>query len=218
MNRKHSFLCPNGTIFSQQLLTCDWWYNVDCQTSAKFYNAGPNAEVFKTKEVVNPSYKTLFHRKNQNPVTVKSHGKSIYRTKPSKLTSNSFFHRLRQPYSKSHEPEIQVTTYRPHVSAFEPPYKTGFIPPSNYGDYKPKVSYPQSLLSLLSSHQGIKTSTPRPILTSTLSATVTHFDHPPAYPFLNKLSIKPSKAPSLPPPPRVFKNVIYSHPSRGKTS
>lgn len=23
--RKWSFLCPNGTIFNQPLLTCDWW-------------------------------------------------------------------------------------------------------------------------------------------------------------------------------------------------
>ncbi|XP_054273206.1 uncharacterized protein LOC128993371 [Macrosteles quadrilineatus] len=23
-------LCPNGTIFSQDFLVCDWWYNVDC--------------------------------------------------------------------------------------------------------------------------------------------------------------------------------------------
>lgn len=28
--RQHSFLCPNGTVFSQHLLTCDWWYNVEC--------------------------------------------------------------------------------------------------------------------------------------------------------------------------------------------
>lgn len=28
--RQHSFLCPNGTVFSQRLLTCDWWYNVRC--------------------------------------------------------------------------------------------------------------------------------------------------------------------------------------------
>ena len=25
-DRKMSFLCPNGTIFSQALFTCDWWY------------------------------------------------------------------------------------------------------------------------------------------------------------------------------------------------
>ncbi|CAH0559271.1 unnamed protein product [Brassicogethes aeneus] len=32
-----SFLCPNGTIFSQVALTCDWWYNVKCATTAQLY-------------------------------------------------------------------------------------------------------------------------------------------------------------------------------------
>lgn len=30
---RHTFLCPNGTLFSQELLTCDWWYNVECSAS-----------------------------------------------------------------------------------------------------------------------------------------------------------------------------------------
>ncbi|KAF7494906.1 hypothetical protein SSS_09006 [Sarcoptes scabiei] len=34
---KHSFLCPNGTIFSQEYLICDWWYNVKCDESPRFY-------------------------------------------------------------------------------------------------------------------------------------------------------------------------------------
>ncbi|KAG8235059.1 hypothetical protein J437_LFUL015301 [Ladona fulva] len=32
-----SFLCPNGTIFSQVLLTCDWWFNVQCNSTAQQY-------------------------------------------------------------------------------------------------------------------------------------------------------------------------------------
>ncbi|XP_018578797.1 uncharacterized protein LOC108916936 [Anoplophora glabripennis] len=32
-----SFLCPNGTIFSQVALTCDWWYNVKCSSTAQLY-------------------------------------------------------------------------------------------------------------------------------------------------------------------------------------
>ncbi|RZB45747.1 uncharacterized protein BDFB_006702 [Asbolus verrucosus] len=32
-----SFLCPNGTIFSQVALTCDWWYNVKCSTTPQLY-------------------------------------------------------------------------------------------------------------------------------------------------------------------------------------
>lgn len=32
-----SFLCPVGSLFSQKLLTCDWWNKVDCSTAKKFY-------------------------------------------------------------------------------------------------------------------------------------------------------------------------------------
>ncbi|KAF5295117.1 hypothetical protein FQA39_LY13268 [Lamprigera yunnana] len=32
-----SFLCPNGTIFSQVALTCDWWFNVKCSTTTQLY-------------------------------------------------------------------------------------------------------------------------------------------------------------------------------------
>ncbi|XP_076287454.1 uncharacterized protein LOC143212511 [Lasioglossum baleicum] len=34
---KSSFLCPNGTVFSQVALTCDWWFNVKCETTTQLY-------------------------------------------------------------------------------------------------------------------------------------------------------------------------------------
>ncbi|XP_067144846.1 filaggrin-2-like [Centruroides vittatus] len=37
-NRKESFLCPRGTLFNQQILSCDHWYSVRCQDSPNFYN------------------------------------------------------------------------------------------------------------------------------------------------------------------------------------
>ncbi|KAK7084836.1 hypothetical protein SK128_026666 [Halocaridina rubra] len=36
--RQDGFLCPNGTLFSQQLLVCDWWYNVDCSQTSSFFS------------------------------------------------------------------------------------------------------------------------------------------------------------------------------------
>lgn len=36
--RQHSFLCPVGTLFNQQVFVCDWWYNVDCSLAAQFYS------------------------------------------------------------------------------------------------------------------------------------------------------------------------------------
>jgi len=38
-----NFLCPNGTIFNQQLFNCDWWFNVDCQASAGLYGLAEGA-------------------------------------------------------------------------------------------------------------------------------------------------------------------------------
>lgn len=35
--RKISFLCPNGTIFQQSELTCDWWFKVNCAGSPIHY-------------------------------------------------------------------------------------------------------------------------------------------------------------------------------------
>uniref|UniRef100_T1HCJ8 Chitin-binding type-2 domain-containing protein n=2 Tax=Rhodnius prolixus TaxID=13249 RepID=T1HCJ8_RHOPR len=35
--RKISFLCPNGTIFRQSHLICDWWFRVDCERSVEQY-------------------------------------------------------------------------------------------------------------------------------------------------------------------------------------
>lgn len=35
--KTESFLCPNGTIFNQLFLVCDWWFNVDCSKSRDYY-------------------------------------------------------------------------------------------------------------------------------------------------------------------------------------
>lgn len=37
--QRSSFLCPVGTVFNQEYLVCDWWYNVDCERSPKYYNS-----------------------------------------------------------------------------------------------------------------------------------------------------------------------------------
>merc|ERR1712045_309382 len=38
-----NFLCPNGTIFNQQLFNCDWWFNVDCEASEGLYGGAEGA-------------------------------------------------------------------------------------------------------------------------------------------------------------------------------
>ena len=39
--RAYSFLCPNGTLFRQELQICEWWFNVDCGRSEEFYPGAP---------------------------------------------------------------------------------------------------------------------------------------------------------------------------------
>lgn len=38
-----SFLCPNGTLFQQQIFNCDWWYNVDCAAAEGLYGLAEGA-------------------------------------------------------------------------------------------------------------------------------------------------------------------------------
>ena len=42
--RGWAFLCPNGTIFSQELLTCVWWFDFDCGQAEQLYSA--NSELY----------------------------------------------------------------------------------------------------------------------------------------------------------------------------
>lgn len=37
LNRTYSFLCPNGTIFSQETLVCVWWNQFECATAPALY-------------------------------------------------------------------------------------------------------------------------------------------------------------------------------------
>ncbi|GAB6022738.1 hypothetical protein CHUAL_006834 [Chamberlinius hualienensis] len=45
---KHSFICPNLTVFNQQIRACDWWYNVDCSLATSLYSN--NDELYRDKD------------------------------------------------------------------------------------------------------------------------------------------------------------------------
>lgn len=50
--RQATFLCPNGTQFSQAVFVCDWWFNVRCDLSPHLYEI--NARLYQ-KPKVNPT-------------------------------------------------------------------------------------------------------------------------------------------------------------------
>lgn len=41
-DRMDSFLCPNGTIFSQKNFVCVWWWQYDCSQTEKDYDLNAN--------------------------------------------------------------------------------------------------------------------------------------------------------------------------------
>ena len=59
----HSFLCPNGTIFNQAYLTCDFWYNSDCSKAESLY--GINEEIQKERESFDTSQ--AMYQDNEQP-------------------------------------------------------------------------------------------------------------------------------------------------------
>ncbi|KAK9309216.1 hypothetical protein QLX08_001154 [Tetragonisca angustula] len=51
-----SFLCPIGSIFSQKLLTCDWWTKVDCSASSKYIDVNRNSYQQDDDEMIRKAY------------------------------------------------------------------------------------------------------------------------------------------------------------------
>lgn len=52
LNRTFDFLCPNGTIFSQENLVCVWWNQFDCSTAPSLY--GNNANIYDYSQTGSP--------------------------------------------------------------------------------------------------------------------------------------------------------------------
>jgi hypothetical protein len=47
--KSDAFLCPNGTIFSQQYFVCVWWFDFDCATAPQFFEQ--NAQLYVAADV-----------------------------------------------------------------------------------------------------------------------------------------------------------------------
>ncbi|XP_071034946.1 uncharacterized protein [Parasteatoda tepidariorum] len=54
---KHSFLCPNGTLFSQYLMVCDWHSRVQCENGRS--NFGVNDQLFNQHSI--PNHSPTYH-------------------------------------------------------------------------------------------------------------------------------------------------------------
>ncbi|XP_042209521.1 mucin-2-like [Homarus americanus] len=55
--RMSSFLCPNGTVFNQRILTCDHWRNVRCDKAVHYYIVNKGLYVEQNKNPYNNNAK-----------------------------------------------------------------------------------------------------------------------------------------------------------------
>ncbi|XP_011160540.2 mucin-5AC isoform X1 [Solenopsis invicta] len=108
--RKISFLCPNGTIFQQSQLICDWWFKVDCSKSTELYeqSAEQLAEEEKRRAEAR-KMKTEYHRTEQGSTdyyeNVDYDGRQNGRTNPygqSAAKQNQIPERQDEPKSNQH--------------------------------------------------------------------------------------------------------------------
>ncbi|XP_036145252.1 LOW QUALITY PROTEIN: mucin-5AC [Monomorium pharaonis] len=109
--RKISFLCPNGTIFQQSQLICDWWFKVDCSKSTELYeqSAEQLAEEEKRRAETR-KMKSEYHRAEQQGNTdyyenVDYDGRQNGRTNPygqSAVKQNQIPERQNEPKSNQH--------------------------------------------------------------------------------------------------------------------
>ncbi|KAL3278235.1 hypothetical protein HHI36_013573, partial [Cryptolaemus montrouzieri] len=91
--KKISFLCPNGTIFQQADLICDWWFKVNCTNSPSLYEES-------SEQLKQESYRRKSARRkpitenNIDKVSLLGHGKKKI------FTGNNY----RKPHTDSNIP------------------------------------------------------------------------------------------------------------------
>jgi len=90
----HSFLCPNGTIFHQAYLTCDFWYNSDCSKAKGQY--GINDQIQAEREQIDrrndqASYKNNDEATNKNnaQASFKNNDQATYKNNDQETYKNN---------------------------------------------------------------------------------------------------------------------------------
>ncbi|XP_032522651.2 uncharacterized protein LOC116774108 [Danaus plexippus] len=123
-SRKISFLCPNGTIFSQSHLICDWWFKVDCASAPALYEA--SVEYYSNEQKKSQKVgRTLSKNSNNRNVGSDSQVRTESRKAPISSTTEKL---LRQSQnSQTNEPvPTDVPTTRNYQTIFDisPTYAT----------------------------------------------------------------------------------------------
>ncbi|KAL5285577.1 hypothetical protein ACFFRR_007342 [Megaselia abdita] len=190
--RKISFLCPNGTIFQQSELTCDWWFKVNC--------AGSPIHYLESAELLSKTWKKAKSAKKvkieEKPLKYKNSGRRFDSIEVNRYENTDFEDVSDEKYKTSQsieEKSIEVTrpksSKQPTQSSLSSPAKrrNGY----NYAG-QIKTPPPQEEETTIKA----RTSRRKPITTTTSSPQVSSEDlevNP-----VSKIVVKPEKI-QLPP-------------------
>nr|XP_014290826.2 uncharacterized protein LOC106690067 [Halyomorpha halys] len=106
--RKISFLCPNGTIFRQSHLICDWWFRVDCERSVELYEESAEQlahdQMIYKKRAEEIAKAITVRTTSEAPRVASSTQQRQYRRKPQQRTQS-------QPQQRTQsQPQLQQRT------------------------------------------------------------------------------------------------------------
>lgn len=138
--RHDKTLCPNGTIFNQKILACDWWYNTDCTSSSYYYI--DNEIIFNSPVKYPPS-----HYYNSGEHDSRSYGRHGYDTSVQvrHYGSPPLIHFNQRLNSENYENVITSTT--PNYNQFDydkPTSKPPLTQDSREYDNSGEARFPES--------------------------------------------------------------------------
>ncbi|XP_034947483.1 uncharacterized protein [Chelonus insularis] len=137
-----SFLCPIGSIFSQKLLTCDWWNKVDCSATKSFYQTvSRDVSEVDDDEYLRKAYEMTSLQSADNGVSIdprdqvdnlnKNHGNGHF----NELQSSEQYPDYQNVPSKSSHPQFK---YSSRYSS-SPSYNRNLNSFSNEAHEKPSI-------------------------------------------------------------------------------
>jgi len=154
-DRKTSFLCPNGTVFNQQLLTCDWWFNFDCSEAEDFYSVN---DLLGSEEPLANDDSSLSASNQQVPTQSNNQGSPLppdQRTadpivRQQQATSQQKPKRRRKQKPKAQNGQKRPNGRRKGQKKPKPDQRTqtagvssSSILPSDFGEQRPRQQQPQ---------------------------------------------------------------------------
>lgn len=127
-----TFLCPNGTLFNQQYMVCDWYYNVNCQDSEKYFNMN---QILGKKDGSDAKIMAEVRKMIENPFKNSDrsgNGRATFQPNQNPLVGNGGPASFNQPGNKRFNTVIPSFTGNGPQQGFVSgiPTRGGTIPPS----------------------------------------------------------------------------------------